>query len=639
MSTPAAGAAGTSVGLTEEQLRARGIAKMDQEMRRKFARGGKFNFKIVLRGDSSTGKSTLLRRLRGGTFQPDYNPTPEIRTAHVQWQARSNPEDNIMLEVWDVIDKASKRAISESLTLAHNVDETEEGRHTFPLDATMVDVYQGCHAAIFLVDPSKKWTYEYVTRELASVPEHIPTCVVLNFRDYPASKRMIRVEEVEADVEYRFAKRPFRPFVMESSLLNCYGLQALSTFLHIPFLCLKRASLEQAMQLNTRAIVQAQEAMSTVRANSYDAYERKIDEATGGRGDGYASNAQGVAASAGAPGGLTSTAASNANPPTAKEAAITWEKLSNTTLGEAPLLLGGAAIGAAVSGVSAVAALTPAQIAENVKSVASVGNVAEAIGLGPREKKGHYVDEPVEKVAPQFSHLTGRGGAAAAAFGGQDIDDDDDAGAPPTLTPDVKGGEEMDDFFDGDTPRKGFGGGSSSDDDDSSSTDGRGGDRGNRDWDSDGGGDGGKVQVRWQDDDDDDSDDDSQRKSYSSEEDDDPLPTVSKDDPFFGSGTSKSAPTNVTILGAASAVDLDPGAIAASFGAPESAPEYETVGDDVDALEKEFAGDGVRFSDSDGSEDMSSRRKKKEKKSKKSKKEKKEKKEPKGAAKDWDESD
>ena len=414
MSTPAAGAAGTSAGLTEEQLRERGIAKMDQEMRRKFARGGKFNFKIVLRGDSSTGKSTLLRRLRGGTFQPDYNPTPEIRTAHVQWQARSNPEDNIMLEVWDVIDKASKRAISESLTLAHNVDETAEGRHTFPLDATMVDVYHGCHAAIFLIDPSKKWTYEYVQRELATVPEHIPTCVVLNFRDYPASKRLIRLEEVEADMEYSFGKRPFRPFVMEASLLNCYGLQALSTFLHIPFLCLKRASLEQAMQLNTHAIVQAQEAMRTVRANSYDAYERKIDATTGGSN---VSNAQGEAASAGTP-GQPPARQSHAAPPTAKEAAITWEKLSNTTLGEAPLLIGGAAIGAAVTGVTAVASLTPAQIAENVKSVASVGNVAKAIGLGPKEKKGHYVDEPVEKVAPQFSHLTGRGGAAAAAFGG-----------------------------------------------------------------------------------------------------------------------------------------------------------------------------------------------------------------------------
>ena len=59
----------------------------------------------------------------------------------------------------------------------------------------MVDVYQGCHAAIFLVDPSKKWTYEYVQRELALVPEHIPTCILLNFRDYPASKRLLRTDE------------------------------------------------------------------------------------------------------------------------------------------------------------------------------------------------------------------------------------------------------------------------------------------------------------------------------------------------------------------------------------------------------------------------------------------------------------
>ena len=632
MSTPAAGAAGTSAGLTEEQLRERGIAKMDQEMRRKFARGGKFNFKIVLRGDSSTGKSTLLRRLRGGTFQPDYNPTPEIRTAHVQWQARSNPEDNIMLEVWDVIDKASKRAISESLTLAHNVDETAEGRHTFPLDATMVDVYHGCHAAIFLIDPSKKWTYEYVQRELATVPEHIPTCVVLNFRDYPASKRLIRLEEVEADMEYSFGKRPFRPFVMEASLLNCYGLQALSTFLHIPFLCLKRASLEQAMQLNTHAIVQAQEAMKTVRGNSYDAYERKIDAATGGSN---VSNAQGEAASAGTP-GQPPARQSHAAPPTAKEAAITWEKLSNTTLGEAPLLIGGAAIGAAVTGVTAVANLTPAQIAENVKSVASVGNVAKAIGLGPKEKKGHYVDEPVEKVAPQFSHLTGRGGAAAAAFGGREIDDDDDDGAPNSLTPDVRGGEEMDDFFEGDTPRKGGKSGGSSSDEDSDSPR-------RRDWDSDGGGDGSKVQVRWRSDDDDSSEDDGPNPE-SDESDDDPLPLPSKDDPFFGSGKS-AAPTNVHILGSthgASSMDLDPSAIAASFGSPAGGgDEYEAVGDDADALEKEFAGNGVTFSGDSDSDGSASRRKKKgssHKKSKKSKKEKKGKKE-KPKMKDWDESE
>jgi hypothetical protein len=96
---------------------------------------------VVVRGDSSTGKSTLLRRLRGGTFVPEYTPTPEIKTVHIQWTARSSPEDNIMLEVWDVVDKASKRSVSGSLTLAHK-GETATGQHTFPLDATMVDVYQ-----------------------------------------------------------------------------------------------------------------------------------------------------------------------------------------------------------------------------------------------------------------------------------------------------------------------------------------------------------------------------------------------------------------------------------------------------------------------------------------------------------------
>ena len=40
-------------------------------------------------------------------------------------------------------------------------------------------------------------------------------------------------------------------------------------------------------------------------------------------------------------------------------------------------------------------------------------------------------------MAPQFSHLTGRGGANAAAFGGRDIPDDDDG-----VRPDVGGGRE-----------------------------------------------------------------------------------------------------------------------------------------------------------------------------------------------------
>ena len=141
----------------------------------------------MVRGDSSTGNArSLLRRLRGGTFVPEYAPTPEIKTAHIPWQAPLEPGGQRDLEVWDVVDRARKRDVSESLTLAHKGD-AEAGQHTFPLDATMVDVYQNCHAAVFLIDPSKKWTYEYVQRELPLVPEHVPTCILINFRDYPAN--------------------------------------------------------------------------------------------------------------------------------------------------------------------------------------------------------------------------------------------------------------------------------------------------------------------------------------------------------------------------------------------------------------------------------------------------------------------
>jgi len=42
-----------------------------------------------------------------------------------------------------------------------------------PLDASVLDVYAGAHAVVFMVDPSKPWTVDYVTRELAKCPEHV----------------------------------------------------------------------------------------------------------------------------------------------------------------------------------------------------------------------------------------------------------------------------------------------------------------------------------------------------------------------------------------------------------------------------------------------------------------------------------
>jgi GTPase SAR1 family protein len=647
--------------MTDEEYRARAIGKMDVEMRKKYgSKGGKFNFKVVVRGDSSTGKSTLLRRLRGGTFVPEYTPTAEIKTAHIPWQARSSPEDNVMLEVWDVVDRARKRDVSESLTLAHKGD-AEAGQHTFPLDATMVDVYQNCHAAVFLIDPSKKWTYEYVRRELPLVPTHVPTCILINFRDYPASKRAIRSEEVEADCEAVFSGRPFRPFVVETSLLNCYGLSALSTFLHIPFLCLKRATLERALALNTAGVVQAQEALQAVKGDKYEEYERRVERATSGaRSDtaGHRPDGDGETAPTAPEPGTGAKDANATAPATAEEAAITWEKLSKTTLGEAPILLGSAAVSGLITGVTAVASATPADIAANVSSSVSGLASLETFGLASK-KKGHFDATEREKVAPQFSHLAGRGGASAAAFGGEDIDDGDLSGPRAGMSgggehPDV--GPVDDDFFAA-SPRKG------------DAADDAAGDA--RDWDEDSeeeGGDdddddGGEKRatpknpiVRWDDDDESSDEDDEDGRdaggrrpggdgsvgdgsldvaSGSDAERDardqsaripdaGVVRQISAEDPFFGAAAKISKPeTKPTVDPAlanaarAAEFDLDPSAIAASFGAPASgetlSSAYETVDDSADFLGKAVErGRGVGDSEAD--------KKKKEKKSRKKEK-------------------
>ena len=194
-----------------------------------------------------------------------------------------------MLEVWDVVDKASKRKISDSLTLANmSADDAESGRPHLSPRATVVDVYRAATPPSSSSTPSKKWTYEYVQRELALVPEHIPTCILINFRDYPASKRAIRPEEVEAGL--RVCVRGSDPFARSSWRRPCStatACRALSTFLHIPFLCLKRASLEQGDATpNTNAIVQAQEGAQDgegVQIRRVRAQNRGGDGGRGGR--------------------------------------------------------------------------------------------------------------------------------------------------------------------------------------------------------------------------------------------------------------------------------------------------------------------------------------------------------------------
>lgn len=586
-------------GMSEEEFRRRAISRMDASMRTKYGRGATYNFKLVIRGDTSTGKSTLLRRLRGGTFQATYETTREIKTAHVAWRAKSCPEDNVALEVWDVVDRAPKRNVSENLTLAKNANAAAEGSHTFPLDATMVDVYRGTHACAVLVDPSKRWTFEYAMRTLEDVPKHIPSVLILNFRDYPDDKRVVSVAEATEAVHDAFGSRPFTPVVIETSLLNCYGLSAVSMFLHVPFLCLKRATLDEALKANTTATVQAQEALEKVKESSYEAYTRKlgIHQATPEEQEAKEkSDRAGGAAPVEAP----------------AESALSWSKLSNLTIGEIPLVVAGAALSSTASAVTTIARKTPAEISEdlanNLKNFASLG--------GSSTTAAPATDDAIApQLPPQFSHL-GPGGVERAAFGGRDIADEDKAAVEAIIQ--KKGGDD----------------GHWLDDDDGD--DGEGGDVDDEEEDEQR-----NVQMKmdgWDDEDEDDGD----------EAEEDPnspahfIRQISADDPFFGKSDEKQKNGKPPLSDArpTATIDLDPERLAAAFDSAPSKDEYETVNDPL--------GLTLARSATMSSSELLSGSEKKEKKKEKEKKKKKEKEKgsEKSASKsksskrvDWDESD
>lgn len=590
---------GTTNAMSEEEFRKRAITRMDSEFAKKYGNGATYNFKLVVRGDTSTGKSTLLRRLRGGTFIAEYTPTKEIKTAHVAWRAKSCPEDNVVLEVWDVVDKAPKRTVSESLTLAKKVDAAESGRHTFPLDATVVDVYQGAHACCVMVDPSKRWTFDYAMRELEKLPKHIPSAMVLNFRDYPDDKRSVSLEEAEACVEDAFGERPFKPVVIEISLLNCFGLSSVSTFLHVPFLCLKRASLEQALTLNTTAIVQAQEALEACKHASYESYTTKlgVNQPT----------PEELAAEAKAKEEADKKAKAEA-----EESSLSWNKLSNMTVGQIPLAVAGAALTSTASAVSNIASKTPAQLSEemanNLKTFATLGGSSSKDAAS--NSSGTTPD--ASPLPPQFSHL-GPGGIERAAFGGRDIADDDKVAIEAMVK--NKGG-------DGHWLSDDEGGDESTADSEEEEDEER------------------NVAVKmdgWDDEDEEDTareiDPDSPAHF---------IRQISKDDPFFGKSDEKpkknGAGKNGTEEPKSPNMDLDPERLAAAFDATPASPnDYETLEDPLGlALAKTAASSSEMLS---GSEKKDKKKKSKKKDNKKKSGSSASKSKKKSAGRDWDESD
>merc|ERR1719369_1759005 len=234
--------------------------------------------KLCIRGDRNTGKSCLLARLQGKPFLEEYKPTEEIQVASINWSYK-NTEDIVKVEVWDVVDVAKKRVKIEGLKTSESGPGMEPG-----LDAEFLDVYQGTHGVIMLLDITKAWTMDYIRREAEKVPSHIPILVLANFTDQGHHRQVSQMQIADFIENFsRPGKETAEIRWAECSLRNGFGLKFLHRFFNVPFLTLQRQSLLQQLEVNRRDILATQEELDVYMESDEANYQLFSDSLTSKR--------------------------------------------------------------------------------------------------------------------------------------------------------------------------------------------------------------------------------------------------------------------------------------------------------------------------------------------------------------------
>ncbi|XP_055055149.2 rab-like protein 6 isoform X3 [Misgurnus anguillicaudatus] len=234
-------------GQVKDKIIPAGLQSMNQSLQRRFAKGVQYNMKIVIRGDRNTGKSTLWHRLQGKKFQEEYIPTQEIQVTSIHWNYKTT-DDVVKVEVWDVVDKGKGKKRGETLKLENEPQEQTESE--LALDAEFLDVYKNCNGVIMMFDITKQWTYNYILRELPKVPNHVPVCVLGNYRDM-GEHRVVLPDDIRDFIAG--LNRPLGSSYIhyaESSMRNGFGLKYLHRFFNIPFLQLQRETLLRQLETN-----------------------------------------------------------------------------------------------------------------------------------------------------------------------------------------------------------------------------------------------------------------------------------------------------------------------------------------------------------------------------------------------------
>eukprot|EP01127_Copromyxa_protea_P013565 TRINITY_DN3676_c0_g1_i3.p1 TRINITY_DN3676_c0_g1~~TRINITY_DN3676_c0_g1_i3.p1 ORF type:complete len:1003 (+),score=286.83 TRINITY_DN3676_c0_g1_i3:91-3009(+) len=277
---------------------------MDVEVREKLRKGVQYNMRIVIRGEVNTGKTALWNRLQGQKFNPAYRPSESIQIAHIPWSYKVT-DDNVKVEVWDVVDKArapekkktstdaslklstsemqffdekkqqkaEKKEKAKPIPVARDFSSAQSGSFTVQLDATQVDVMKGTNAVIFTMDQRREWTFSYVQKEVPKIPKNVYVLILGSYRDKGTEGLKVSSNEI---MHFCRAQGGHVHF-LECSMVDCFGLVGVKTFLYLPFLQMQKTHLEAVLRQNEAEHHSVfREFELVVQHNDYEQWQNKI---------------------------------------------------------------------------------------------------------------------------------------------------------------------------------------------------------------------------------------------------------------------------------------------------------------------------------------------------------------------------
>ena len=183
---------------------------------------------IIVRGQRSTGKTTLVRRMQGGDFEEEYNPTSYLDSSEIPIKSDVFDNETVNVKVWDVVEKA--------------LLPPETNRKIEYPDATTIDTYKRADGLVVVIDTRHDDTVELAEKIIDGAPLDLPVIVFSNFQDE---------ESVNPLIPERLMSKIGRFTFLPGSLKTNQGLIELSNWLKIPFMYMKKKQYASLLKLAT----------------------------------------------------------------------------------------------------------------------------------------------------------------------------------------------------------------------------------------------------------------------------------------------------------------------------------------------------------------------------------------------------